>query len=697
MEGRNSGQVFRFGLFEVDLRTHELLKNGRPVRIQEQPFQVLAALLERPQQMVSREELHRRIWPGDTFVDFENSLNVAVNRLREALNDSATNPRFIETLPRRGYRFIAPAEVISGNLPSARARSEAPAIWSRKFVWLSGPVAILAVLVAITAFVHTPTAVRVAHLKQLTNAKLAIPNNGGTLDSPLLTDGSRLYFSAMQQGRLVVQQLGITGGDPIPVPAPFENTDLLDLSRDGTELLVGSLDDRGTDAMQLWILPTTGGPPRRVGNVRAGGAGWSPDGSQIVYATGTEVFIATRDGSNARRLTRVACDCSVLFPRWSPDGRRLRFTVENYADQTSTLWEIPAQGGDPQPVFPDWNGHHTRKGSWTSDGKLFVFDDYHNAWARSEETNLLSWRFSVPVQLTDGPLRMFSVIPSRDTRKLFAVGERSQGEVLRYKAETRSFERFLDGLSAEGIEFSRDGEWMVYVSFPEGTLWRMRADGRDRVQLTSPPLVADLPRWSPDGSRIAFTGQVVGKPVNVYIVNADGSNLHPLPGSEWRIAPTWAPDSKSVAFATGAQQRDLTLYNLESGATSVLSRGEAFLPLWSPDGRYILAARPGPPRLELLEVETGEWRDLAVGSPFPNQWAWSRDGRYVYLDFPLGKNATIQRMRLSDGLREKVADVANVARSQGNFDLWFGLDPQDSPLVLRDLSSQQIYVLELQP
>lgn len=697
MEDRTSGQVFRFGLFEANLRTHELLKGGRPVRIQEQPFQVLAALLENPQEMVSREELHRRIWPADTFVDFENSLNVAVNRLREALNDSASNPRFIETLPRRGYRFVAPAKAITGNRPSAPLGSSVPAIWSRKLTWLSAPVALLAVLVAITAFVHTPTAVRVAHLKQLTNARLAIPNNGGTLDSPLLTDGSRLYFSAIQQGRLVVQQLAITGGDPVPVATPFENTDLLDLSRDGSELLVGSLDNRGPDGMQLWILPTSGGPPRRVGNIRAGGAGWSADARRIVYGAGKEVFTGSRDGSNVRKVTHLSCECSVTFPRWSPDGRRLRFTVENYADQTSTLWEIPVQGGTPQRVFPDWNGHHNRKGSWTSDGKLFVFDDYHNAWARWEGGKLLRRTLSAPVQLTDGPLRMFSVIPGRDAREIFAVGERSQGEVLRYRAETRSFEQFLGGISGEGLEFSRDGEWMVYVSFPEGTLWRSRADGKDRVQLTSPPLVAHLPRWSPDGSRIAFTGVVVSKPLNVYIVNADGSNLRPLPGSDWRIAPTWAPDSKSVAFARGAQQHDLMLYNLESGATSVLSRGETFLPLWSPDGRYILAARPRPPRLELLEVKTGEWRDLAVGAPFPGQWAWSRDGRFVYLDFPLGKNASIQRLRISDGEREKVADVSEVTRSPGNFDIWFGLDPRDSPLVLRDLSSQQIYALEVQP
>ena len=102
--------MVRFGVYEVDLRAGELRKRGRKVRLQEKPFQILAALLERPGEVVTREELHRRLWPPDTFVDFDGSLNAATNKLREALGDSAENPRFVETLPRRGYRFIGPVE-----------------------------------------------------------------------------------------------------------------------------------------------------------------------------------------------------------------------------------------------------------------------------------------------------------------------------------------------------------------------------------------------------------------------------------------------------------------------------------------------------------------------------------------------------------------------------------------------------------
>jgi sugar lactone lactonase YvrE len=292
---------------------------------------------------------------------------------------------------------------------------------------------------------------------------------------------------------------------------------------------------------------------------------------------------------------------------------------------------------------------------------------------------------------------MYSVASNRDGSKFFAVGERSQGEVQRYAGESKSFQRFLDGISAEGFDFSRDGEWMVYVSFPEGTLWRSHADGRGRVQLTSPPLVADHPRWSPDASRITFTGQLAGKPLNVYVVNADGSNLQPVPGSEWRIAPSWSADGNSLAFVTDAKRRDLVLYNLKTRATTTLTRGEVFFPVWSPDGNHIAAAVPQPPRLGILDLKTGRWRYLDVGSSVPNSWAWSRDARYLYLDFALTKNPSVQRIRIPDGHREKIADLTNVTRSNGNFNIWFGLDAQNSPMILRDLSSQQIYALEMEP
>src|SRR6266478_6822924 len=115
----------RFGPFEVDFRAGELLKNGRRIRLQDQPLQVLAMLLENPGGVVTRDELRQRLWPTDTFVDFDHGLNNAINRLREALNDSADSPRFIETLPRRGYRFISQVE--GGSIPdSLVAREKSP-------------------------------------------------------------------------------------------------------------------------------------------------------------------------------------------------------------------------------------------------------------------------------------------------------------------------------------------------------------------------------------------------------------------------------------------------------------------------------------------------------------------------------------------------------------------------------------------
>src|ERR1700691_3300207 len=104
-------RIFRFGVFEADANTGELRKAGLRLRLQEQPFQVLMLLLERPGEAITRDEIRQRLWPSDTFVDFDHSLNTNINKIREALNDSAANPRFIETLAKRGYRFLVPVDV----------------------------------------------------------------------------------------------------------------------------------------------------------------------------------------------------------------------------------------------------------------------------------------------------------------------------------------------------------------------------------------------------------------------------------------------------------------------------------------------------------------------------------------------------------------------------------------------------------
>ncbi len=115
------GRRFAFGLYEADPRSGELRKSGMKLRIQEQPFQILVELLEHPNEVVTRDELRQKLWPADTFVDFDHGLNTAINKLREVLGDTANNPRFVETLARRGYRFIAPVKVIGGDVASAGA------------------------------------------------------------------------------------------------------------------------------------------------------------------------------------------------------------------------------------------------------------------------------------------------------------------------------------------------------------------------------------------------------------------------------------------------------------------------------------------------------------------------------------------------------------------------------------------------
>src|SRR5947207_15580355 len=152
MPGEAANGVIRFGIFDVDLRAGQLRRNGLKVRLQEQPFQVLSMLLERPGEVVTREDLHGRLWPADTFVDFDHGLNAAVKRLRDALGDSAENPRFVETLARRGYRFLAPVEFPAVETSTAQVHVTSNLSKPRRWRMFAG--AFLLVVVAIALGLH---------------------------------------------------------------------------------------------------------------------------------------------------------------------------------------------------------------------------------------------------------------------------------------------------------------------------------------------------------------------------------------------------------------------------------------------------------------------------------------------------------------------------------------------------------------
>jgi Tol biopolymer transport system component/DNA-binding winged helix-turn-helix (wHTH) protein len=719
-----------FGPFEVNAEADELLKNGVRIRLPGQPFQILLLLLAHPERVVTREQLREQIWSEGTFVDFEHGLNAAMNKLRRALGDSADNPRYIETLPGRGYRFIGPVEhrlsapvssdiaLVPGHslsndhsLASMPPTSAAPAqvVTARGPVagretssakrWVTGLMLAGAIVVGLFAYWLTRPLPppRVLSSRQLTY-------DGLPKEPPVLTDGARLYFGVIS-GPFVPYEVAITGGQPAPLEtpnmSPFFFHRLAAISADGSELLLQSREAylwRGP----LWVIPTVSGPGRRINHVTSTDAAWLPDGKRIVYADGHALYVVKSDGTESRQFVQV--NGTPFWMRWSPDGRLLRFTVSDPQTNATSLWEVSADGSGLHPLLPGWNNPPAECcGSWTRDGRYFVFQSTRNfrsdIWAIREKPVFFRRTERVPVQLTSGPLSFQGLQPSSDGRELFAIGVQRRGELLRYDTGSKQFMPYLSGISADTVDFSRDGKWITYVAVPEGTLWRSKLDGTEKLQLTFPPMTAYLPRWSPDGKRIAFQASSTGKPWTMYIVPANGGDLEEI--KPWPGDPSWSPDGNSMVFSTAPRVFDpglstksaIQIMDLRSRQISTLPGSQGlYAPRWSPDGRYVAAIQADSNILRVFDLSSRNWRELGqVTVAFPN---WSSNSKYLYFR-NAARPSALYRLRIADASLEQLASLQGIRRT-GIFGwTWVGLTPDGSPLVLRDIGTQEIDALDV--
>ena len=344
---------------------------------------------------------------------------------------------------------------------------------------------------------------------------------------PLVTDSARLYFIMPTKSKWTIAEASISGGETATVDSHFEDIQLADISPNGSELLIGNFDRDFMTDVPIYNLPLPAGLPRRVGDILAHDASWSPNGEQIVYAHANELFLAKPDGSENHKLATLTGPASWI--RWSPDGKILRFTIDDMnVGWSESLWEVAADGTGLHRLLS--NGSHGIEqccGNWTPDGNYFVFqsDQGFNEitlWAIREKSGFLRRRNPEPIQLTTAQSNMFSPVPSRDGKKLFAIQGASQGELVRYDAKSRQFVPYLSGISAISLGFSRDGQWVAYTNLKDLTLWRSKADGTERLQLTSRPLVTGTPQWSPDGKQIAFAAFMPGKTMHIYVMSADG-------------------------------------------------------------------------------------------------------------------------------------------------------------------------------
>jgi Tol biopolymer transport system component len=508
------------------------------------------------------------------------------------------------------------------------------------------------------------------------------------------TDGARLYLGEFSSEGPVIAQVAATGGEVARVPVPAPTMILFTVSPDGATLLVA--DEVGQTAFRgpFWAVPVLGGSPRRLGDTAGQSAAFSPDGQMIVYIDGNDMWLAKSDGSEPHKLASLPD--FVFEPAFSPNGSVIRFRVGGGQANQGSLWEITANGKNLHPLLPGWHNPPSECcGRWTSDGKQYLFQSQGNIWSLAERGSWLGKASDQPVRLTTGPMAFASPLPSRDGKKLFVVGILQHGELSRYDEKSTQFVPFLSGLSADGVSFSKDGQWVAYVTYPDSTLWRSKADGSQRVQLSFPPLAAVLPSWSPDGKELVFYGFLPGQNAKLYTVSVDGGTPRKqlADDSEEKLDPMWSPDGTKIVFGDGPAnpKSRIRILDLNTHQVSIVPGSTGlYSSRWSPDGRYIAAMPFDSRSLMLFDVQTQKWDEIAkVTMGFP---IWSKNGDYVYF-LHEENQPSVMRVRIRDRKVERVADLKNF-RQAGFYSVWLGLAPDDSPLLLRDTGTQEVYALD---
>jgi serine/threonine protein kinase len=326
-----------------------------------------------------------------------------------------------------------------------------------QWVWIVATAAIVALAAALIAWWKLPRVVPVVEsVTQLTD-------DGELKQSRIVTDGSRIYFSEGPNGSYQIAQVSVSGGPTAVIQTMLGNPWLAALSPDGASLLA-EVNNLGDQAGALWSVPLPAGEPRRLGSMQIVDAGFLPDG-RILQTLGNDLYVAEKDGSNPRKL--VSAPGSAGAPSVSPDGKRIVFTMFDSAGAGS-LVEIAADG----------TGLHTIQtgaccSRWTPDGKYLVYETNFNTgsdiWALPMQTGLFQPPIK-PIRLTTGPLTYVFATPSLDGKQLFAIGLKERGELVHYDMKSQQFVPFLSGISAMYVTFSRDGNWVAYMSYPDHTL-----------------------------------------------------------------------------------------------------------------------------------------------------------------------------------------------------------------------------------
>ncbi len=659
-------RVLRFGAFELDVSAGELRKDGVRIRLQGQPFQVLCILLERAGEIVSRDELRQRLWPEGTFVDFEHSLNTAIKKVREGLGDDAENPRFVETISRRGYRFIGDVAIPAAT-PSAPPRAW-PRLSGAKNVVLAGSAACALVLLflyyshSLSSKAPQPTIIPV------------VTNVGEKFTPSLSPDGQRLAYAwnggTGSEFSLYVKLVGTEE------PLRLTKRPSIDFnpvwSPDGRYLAFCRILEGETG---IYIIPALGGAERRVRKTlweerefyevfwNADRLSWSPDGKSLAFSDrasrdepASSIFLLSLDSQEVRRLTSpmrssgdVHSDFSpngqtLVFvsllsggdfnPEFSPNGQSIAFA--RVSNGVQSIYTVAVAGGEEKRLM---SGATYNWGlAWAPNGRDLVFANA--GWLATDGWLWkLSLREKEPQRLQFG---QGGVEPSIRGNRLVYVRQMANLNIwtrkLRSSLSAGPPDRLISSTRMEsGPQFSPDGSRIVFESTRSGAseIWMCRSDGSDLIQLTHLNSHSGTPRWSPDGQQIAFDSRVAGQ-ADIYVVDSQGGPPRRLtiePSSE--VVPSWSRDGRWIYFASN-RTAAWELWKMPStgGPAVQVTHHGGFAAFESPDGKFLFYAKGlAVPGLWRIPVNGGEETEVirSLEAGYWGYWAVVDRGIF-YLD-----------------------------------------------------------------
>jgi Tol biopolymer transport system component len=641
--GSQSRRVFRFGQFEFSEREGELRKNGKQIRLQDQPLRVLVELLANAGRMVTRDELQQKLWPADTFVDFDVGLNTAIRKLRQALADDADSPRYIETLAKRGYRFIGIVEIPAATSSVRPAHGQW--LFTTRNVVVMGLIG-CALAVTFLFYRHSirPKAVQ-------TTVTPVVTNVGEKYTPSLSPDGQHLAF-AWSAGagplNLYVKVVGTEESLRLTKQASIDFDPVW--SPDGRYIAFCRI-LKGEAG--IYIIPASGGAERRVRKTlwedqefhenlgSAGRLSWSPDGKLLAFSdrasrneAASSIFLLSLDSLEVRRLTSPLSSRGDFDPAFSPDGQTLAFARGVW--QGTGIYTVPVSGGEEQRVI---SGATYEWGlAWTADGRDIIFADatwpVNTGWLWK-----ISLRGGEPERLQFG---QEGIEPSIRGNRLVYVHQTLNLNIWKRNfnslVSTSAPERFISSTRMEsGPQFSPDGSKIVFESTRSGAyeIWMCRSDGSGLIQLTHFNSETGTPRWSPDGQQIAFDTRTTGSP-DIFVLDSQGGSPRRLtsePSDD--VVPSWSRDGHWIYFAsnrTGSWQ----VWKMPStGGTAVqVTHHGGFAAFESPDGRFLYYAKGlGVPGLWRIPTNGGEEIEVlsSLDAALWGYWAVVENGIY-YLD-----------------------------------------------------------------